>query len=97
MIDAHYSNGVANLINHAIVADADSPVVVAAGQLSASGRPWILGERLNRSNDSVFAESFLRSLSAARSRKTRYMIILRGVRQGNLQAGGSEASCGARA
>jgi hypothetical protein len=42
-VDAHYANVIRNLLNHTVVANADAPVVFAAGQFAATGRTRVRG------------------------------------------------------
>lgn len=52
-VDTHDSTLIGDLVNHPIIAYADTPVVLAAGQFAAAGRSWIIRERLDRRNDTV--------------------------------------------
>src|SRR6266436_7851734 len=52
-IDTHDTNLVGNLVNHAIVAHADAPVVFTADQLAATGRAGVYCQCLHRRHDAV--------------------------------------------
>ena len=47
---AYYSMRVGNLVNDAVIPDANSPVIVRSGKFSATGRAWIVRKTLDRRN-----------------------------------------------
>ena len=52
-VDTYDANLVSNLVNHAIVAYADAPVVLGSGQFTATRRAWVCRERPNGRDDAV--------------------------------------------
>ena len=52
-VDAHDANLVSNLLNDAVVAHADAPVVLATGEFAAAWWARVVPERLNRRDDAL--------------------------------------------
>jgi hypothetical protein len=52
-IDPHDTDFVGDFIYHTVVAYADTPVIFAAGEFSATGRAWVSGKCLNCGNYTV--------------------------------------------
>ena len=46
-VNSHDTNLIGYLVNDAVIANADTPVILASAQLPATERPGILGERRN--------------------------------------------------
>ena len=52
-IDPNDPVGIGNFVDHAVIADANPPIILASGELPAPKRPWVLGKRTDHANDSV--------------------------------------------
>src|SRR5438876_12280736 len=52
-VDAYYSNRVGNFVNDAVIANANSPIVVTSGKFSGADWAWILCETIDRRNHTV--------------------------------------------
>jgi hypothetical protein len=52
-VDTYDANLIGDLVNHAVVAYADAPVVLAPGQFAATGRARVCRQCPNRRNDPV--------------------------------------------
>ena len=52
-VHAHNPDFIGNLINHAVIAHADAPVMLAAGKFAATGWTWIVGKSANGGDDAV--------------------------------------------
>ncbi len=52
-VNAHDPNLVVDFVNDRVVAHANAPVVLASGQLAATGRAWVGRECLNRCDDAI--------------------------------------------
>ena len=52
-VDAHDANLVRNLVNHAVIAHADAPVILAPDEFAATGRAWVCRKGLDGGDDAV--------------------------------------------
>ena len=52
-IDTDHANLVRNFVNHTVVTDVDTPVVLASGKFTATRRAWVCRKRLDRCDDPI--------------------------------------------